>query len=186
MSLALNFRSVPAILDEVARVIGPVMLPARRASSPPSSPSSPATGGWTTPASGAAGAAAGSGARAGRALGLLEAGGRGGPWKTPAAEATEIEAAALAEDVRALHEEHGVAWKEIAVLLRGIGDLDLYLEAFRRARVPFAVGRDKQYYRRREVIEAAALVRSVLDRRRPPGAAHRAPLLDGRACPTPP
>ena len=78
-------------------------------------------------------------------------------------EASEVEAAALAEDVRALHEEHGVAWKEIGVLLRGIGDLDLYLEAFRRARVPFAVGRDKQYYKRREVIEAAALVRAVLD-----------------------
>jgi ATP-dependent helicase/nuclease subunit A len=29
--------------------------------------------------------------------------------------------------------------------------------------VPFAVGRDKQYYRRREVIEAAALVRAILD-----------------------
>ncbi len=29
--------------------------------------------------------------------------------------------------------------------------------------MPFAVGRDKQYYRRREVIEAAALVRAVLD-----------------------
>ncbi|HEV7786948.1 MAG TPA: 3'-5' exonuclease, partial [Thermoanaerobaculia bacterium] len=86
-----------------------------------------------------------------------------GAGRTPAGEAAQIEAAALAADVRALHEQHGVRWKEIALLLRSTGDLDLYLEELRRARVPFAVGRDKNYYRRREVIEAAALVRAVLD-----------------------
>ena len=53
MSLALNFRSVPAILEEVARVIEPVMRE-RTGSNPPSSPSSPASGGWRTRASGAA------------------------------------------------------------------------------------------------------------------------------------
>jgi ATP-dependent helicase/nuclease subunit A len=165
MSLALNFRSVPAILDEVARVIEPVMRrrdglqPAfepllacdRRLDDP----------GFRRDGRGGPG---GSTRRAPVEHWVSwKRDAAGGPWKTPVTEATDIEAAALAEDVRALHEEHGVAWKEIAVLLRGIGDLDLYLEAFRRARVPFAVGRDKQYYRRREVIEAAALVRSVLD-----------------------
>jgi ATP-dependent exoDNAse (exonuclease V) beta subunit len=83
--------------------------------------------------------------------------------KTPATDAALLEAAALADDVRALHDRHGVPWKEVAVLLRSTGDLDVYLEALRRAGVPFVVGRDKQYYRRREVIEAAALVRAVLD-----------------------
>src|SRR3954467_15411582 len=154
MSLALNFRSVPAILEEVARVVEPVME-SRLGVQPPFEPLLPST----------------------HAPGFRRQGlqatwepvehwvswKREEAWKTPNVEATEIEAVFLAEDVRELHERHGVAWSEIAVLLRGIGDLDLYLEAFRRARVPFAVGRDKQYYRRREVIEASALVRSVLD-----------------------
>ena len=160
MPLALNFRSVPAILDEVARVVQPVMVE-RPGLQPPFEPLLPcerraAEPGFVRSVRWAAvehwvswKADGGNGEK-------------GGP-RTPAGEATEIEAAALAEDIRALHEREGVAWKEIAVLLRGTGDLDIYLEALRRARVPFAVGRDKQYYRRREVIEAAALVRAVLD-----------------------
>ncbi|HTG32491.1 MAG TPA: UvrD-helicase domain-containing protein [Thermoanaerobaculia bacterium] len=162
MSLALNFRSVPVILEEVARVIEPVMT-SRDGVQPPFEPLFACDRRLDDP-----------GFRRGGGLTSPSAGWspvehwvswkrQPEPWKTALAEATEIEAAALAEDIRALHAEHGVAWSEIAVLLRGIGDLDLYLEAFRRARVPFAVGRDKQYYRRREVIEAAALVRSVLD-----------------------
>ena len=157
MSLALNFRSVPVILDEVARVVAPVMLP-KLGLQPPFEPLLACDRRLGDP--GFRRDAAG---RAPVEHWVSWKNGEGEPWRTPAVEATEIEAAALAEDVRALHAEHGVAWSEIAVLLRGIGDLDLYLEAFRRARVPFAVGRDKQYYRRREVIEAAALVRSVLD-----------------------
>ena len=159
MSLALNFRSVPVILEEVARVIEPVMT-AREGVQPAFEPLLACDRRLDDPGFLRARRRLGRlGAR--RALGLLEA--PGGALEDPVIEATEIEAAALADDIRALHEQHRVAWSEIAVLLRGIGDLDLYLEAFRRARVPFAVGRDKQYYRRREVIEAAALVRSVLD-----------------------
>jgi ATP-dependent helicase/nuclease subunit A len=154
MSLSLNFRSVPVILDEVARVVEPVMT-LRPGVQPAFEP--------------LLSSREGAGFRRGGRQVTWEpvehwvSWKKEEAWKTPAVEATEIEADFLAEDVRELHEHHGVAWSEIAVLLRGIGDLDLYLEAFRRARVPFAVGRDKQYYRRREVIEAAALVRSVLD-----------------------
>jgi ATP-dependent helicase/nuclease subunit A len=159
MSLALNFRSVPAILDEVARVIGPVMLGVAGVQ-PEFEPLLACEGRLRDPGFRRAGRAAGGGRGPVEHWVSWQREGGGG---TSAVEASEVEAAALAEDVRALHEEHGVAWKEIGVLLRGIGDLDLYLEAFRRARVPFAVGRDKQYYKRREVIEAAALVRAVLD-----------------------
>jgi ATP-dependent helicase/nuclease subunit A len=154
MSLALNFRSVPVILEEVARVVEPVMTH-REGVQPPFEPLLPSR---DDPGFRRGGAQA-----SWHPVEHWVSWKREDAWKTPAIEATEIEAAFLAEDVRELHEHHGVAWSEIAVLLRGIGDLDLYLEAFRRARVPFAVGRDKQYYRRREVIEAAALVRSVLD-----------------------
>ncbi|MEA2601171.1 MAG: hypothetical protein QOF89_2163 [Acidobacteriota bacterium] len=162
MSLVENFRSVPVILEEVARVIEPVML-SRAGVQPSFEPLLPCERRQDDPGFVRGGA-----------------GGRGGwapvehwvSWKqdeekgagrTAVVEAAQIEAAALAADVRALHERQGVRWSEIAVLLRSTGDLDLYLEELRRARVPFAVGRDKQYYRRREVIEAAALVRAILD-----------------------
>ncbi|HYX24291.1 MAG TPA: UvrD-helicase domain-containing protein [Thermoanaerobaculia bacterium] len=161
MSLVENFRSVPVILEEVARVIAPVML-LRDGVQPAFEPLLACERRQGDP-------------------GFVRGEGNGGGWapvehwvswkkadekgagRTAVGEAAQIEAAALAADVRALHEEHGVRWREIALLLRSTGDLDLYLEELRRARVPFAVGRDKQYYRRREVIEAAALVRAVLD-----------------------
>lgn len=155
-SLVLNFRSVPAILEEVARVIEPVMVE-RAGLQPPFEPLFPcdrriADPGFVRPGWGAVE----------HWVSWKKDGDKGGA-RTPAVDAAEIEAVALAADVRALHEREGVRWREIAVLLRGTGDLDTYLEALRRARVPFAVGRDKQYYRRREIIEAAALVRAVLD-----------------------
>ncbi|HEV7503664.1 MAG TPA: UvrD-helicase domain-containing protein [Thermoanaerobaculia bacterium] len=165
MSLVENFRSVPVILEEVARVIEPVMLQ-RDGVQPPFEPLLPCERRQDDPGF-VRGGTASMGRRGGWApvehwisWAVDEERGAG---RTPAGEAAQIEAAALAADVRSLHEQHGVRWKEIALLLRSTGDLDLYLEELRRARVPFAVGRDKNYYRRREVIEAAALVRAVLD-----------------------
>ena len=159
MSLVENFRSVPAILAEVARVIEPVMVFSsglqprfepllacerrRNAVEIRRGGRAPVEHwvSWKKEENG-------------------EGGGRG---RTAAVETAELEAAALAADIRSLRRDEGVPWKEIAVLLRSTGDLDTYLEALRRARVPFVVGRDKQYYRRREIIEAAALVRAVID-----------------------
>jgi len=156
MSLVENFRSVPAILAEVARVVAPVMV-ARAGLQPPFEPLLACERRRADPEF----------RRGDRApvehwvsWGEDEGGARG---RTSAVAAAAVEAAALAADVRALHAQEGVPWEEIAVLLRGTGDLDTYLEALRRAGVPFVVGRDKQYYRRREVIEAAALVRAVID-----------------------
>jgi ATP-dependent helicase/nuclease subunit A len=161
MSLVENFRSVPAILAEVARVIEPVMV-FRSGLQPRFEPLLACERRRNAPE-----------IRGGRAP--VEHwvswkkeegdgnGGNGGRGRTAAVETAELEAAALAADVRSLHRGEAVPWKEIAVLLRSTGDLDTYLEALRRARVPFVVGRDKQYYRRREIIEAAALVRAVID-----------------------
>ena len=156
MSLVENFRSVPAILAEVARVIAPVMV-SRSGLQPPFEPLLACERRRNAPEI----------RRGGRApvehwvsWKKEENGGRG---RMAAVETAELEASALAADVRSLHRDEAVPWKEIAVLLRSTGDLDTYLEALRRARVPFVVGRDKQYYRRREIIEAAALVRAVID-----------------------
>ncbi|MCH9649802.1 MAG: UvrD-helicase domain-containing protein [Deltaproteobacteria bacterium] len=83
--------------------------------------------------------------------------------RTRSLEAAHLEASAVARDLLRLRQEHQVQWKDVALLLRSTGNLDVYLDALRQAAIPFEVGRDKQYYRRREIIEAAALVRSVLD-----------------------
>jgi ATP-dependent exoDNAse (exonuclease V) beta subunit len=163
-SLVENFRSVPAILDEVARVIAPVMreevgLQPRFV---PLLPCEARAGsrGFSKDAA--------AGKRSRRPIeywvSWKEEGERGEVLaRTRPGAAAELEAAALAADLLELHADHGVRWKEIGVLLRSTSELDVYLEALRRAGIPFFVGRDKQYYRRREVIEAAALVRAVLD-----------------------
>jgi ATP-dependent helicase/nuclease subunit A len=75
----------------------------------------------------------------------------------------ELEAAAMARDVRELHDTHEVGWHTVAVLLRTTTALDVVLRALQDAGVPYAVERDRAYFQRREVIEATALVRTVLD-----------------------
>jgi len=65
--------------------------------------------------------------------------------------------------VRALGEDAGVQWSRIGILFRSTGDLDGFLQALRDEGVPYLVEKDRSYYRRREIIDAAALVRTVLD-----------------------
>lgn len=83
--------------------------------------------------------------------------------KQKTAEIVALEARAIAADVRRLHDEAGVRYGDVAVLLRATtaqGDL---LEAFREAGVPFDVAREREYFHQREIIEAAALVRAILE-----------------------
>lgn len=88
---------------------------------------------------------------------------RDGIADTRKGEANELEAHALAREMKHLHRRHGVAYDDMALLFRSGTAMETYLDALRRAGVPFEVTGDRQYYRRREVIEAASLVRSVLD-----------------------
>ncbi len=165
LRLVESLRSAPPILAEVEAAIEPVMR-RRHHLQPPFVPLLPcaakrdATGFVAEAGNGPDGQM--SGVRDRRPVEHWISWRREAGPRTRPSEAAEIEAAALAADLRGLHAQ-GVAWREAAVLLRSMGDLDVYLEAFRRAGVPFRVGRDRQYYRRREVIEAAALVRAVLD-----------------------
>ena len=85
------------------------------------------------------------------------------PSRTRSRDATDLEAEALAADLVALHAEAGVPWSDVGVLVRSSGDLDRYLAALRGAGVPFVVERDRSYYQRREILDAAALVRAVVD-----------------------
>jgi len=75
-----------------------------------------------------------------------------------------LEARALAGDIRALHEGGVIErWGDVAVLLRVTTAQEELLEAFREAGIPYEVARERDYYRQREVVETAALVRCVLE-----------------------
>jgi ATP-dependent helicase/nuclease subunit A len=155
--LSVNYRSVPAVLDEVERIAGPNLVP-EEGVQPPFEALVPSEAN-----AGSGGFAAGRFAPV--EFWLPDAVDRdaGARIRARVGEAAEIEAAALARDLRALHDEHGVAWKEVGVLFRSRGDWEVYLGALREAGVPYAVVGDRSYYQRREIIDAAALVRSVLD-----------------------
>ncbi|MCP5055968.1 MAG: UvrD-helicase domain-containing protein [bacterium] len=75
---------------------------------------------------------------------------------------TELEARAVAADLQRLRES-GVSPGEVALLMRSSGDFDVYLMALREAGIPFVVEREEQHGRRREVVDAMAWIRCVLD-----------------------
>jgi ATP-dependent helicase/nuclease subunit A len=81
---------------------------------------------------------------------------------TRAARARSLEARALAADLESLA-EIGVPWRDVAILLRTTTHQEVYIEALKQAGIPFLVERDRSYYRRREVIEASAILRALFD-----------------------
>jgi ATP-dependent helicase/nuclease subunit A len=156
--LSVNHRSVPAILEEVERIVAPAMQeevglqPAFQPLIPSAANLSPDPARRETRT-----AAVEHWISAGWDREAAE------PRKTRSADATRIEADALARDLRILHDRDGVGWASIGVLFRGRSDWEIYLAALRDADVPYVVEGDRSYYRRREIIEAASLVRTVLD-----------------------
>ncbi|MBV8201788.1 MAG: UvrD-helicase domain-containing protein, partial [Acidobacteria bacterium] len=168
-----SFRSAPPVLSEVARVMRPVMG-GRPGVQPPFSPLLPcerraADRGFT--AGGRAPVEHWVSWLASPENKVPRSEGEGAspfprasePLAPQATAAAALEAEAIAADLLELHRRHDVPWRDAAILLRSTGDLEIYLDPLRRAGIPFAVGRDKQYYRRREVVDAAALVRAVID-----------------------
>ena len=85
------------------------------------------------------------------------------PRRPRASEAAKLEAEAVARDLAQLEQTEGFEWKHAGVLMRSWGDLEVYLHALREAGIPYAVEGGRSYYQRREVIDASALVRCVLD-----------------------
>ncbi len=75
-----------------------------------------------------------------------------------------IEADWIASDLVRQH-AGGAPWRDMAILLRATGDLDMYLSALRAQAVPYEVAGDKSFYQRREIIEASVLVRTIVDPR---------------------
>ena len=152
-----NFRSIPAVLEEVDRAIAPIMsekpglqpafrslVSAKALAAGQRAEESPAIEYWVS-------------------WQTEETDARPAKAKTLADDAAEIEASAIARDISKLYRRDGTSWNDFALLLRSTGRLEIFLEAFRRAGVPFAVTSDKHYYRRREIIDLAALVRSIIN-----------------------
>jgi ATP-dependent helicase/nuclease subunit A len=158
--LSINFRSLPEILLEVERTVAPVMTRQPGVQ--------PAFQPLVANPEGAA-LVAGEQGRVERwvswtPLEVDDAGKvRAGGPKTRSRAASELEARAVAQDLARRGRDGGLAWSQAALLLRSMGDVDLVLRALEAAGVPYAVARDRSYYRHREVIDAAALVRAVLD-----------------------
>ena len=154
--LSVNFRSVPAVLEEVARAVAPVMI-AEPGVQPSFEPLTPGPARAASP-----------GFRR-RDRHPVEHWLSWDPAALPRPDATKadpanaIEAAAIAADIRDLHDTDEVAWGSFAILLKARGALEVYLEALRRAGVPYAVQKDRSYYRRREIIDLGCAVRAILD-----------------------
>jgi ATP-dependent helicase/nuclease subunit A len=157
LRLSINFRSVSSILDEVERVIAPVMEEAHRIQ-PEFQRLVPRDELADSP-----GFVEGDRRSVEHWISWPCESADSPPAPADAARTSELEARALARDIRSLHDEHGTPWDEIGVLFRSRGDLDTYVAALRDEQVPHVVAGDRSYYRRREIIDAAALVRCVLD-----------------------
>ncbi len=154
LRLTRNFRSLPGILEEVDRSVGPVMdriegvqpefvgLEAHRTASS-SGTRREAVEFWPS-------------------WPLDE----GGQFETSLWQRTqagyEAEARAIAVDVAQLSAE-GTAFRDVALLFRAATGVEVYLRALRERDIPYVVQSDRSYYRRREVVDAGALVRCVLD-----------------------
>ena len=75
-----------------------------------------------------------------------------------------LEAECVAQDLLHLRAQGALdSWSDAMILFRTSSALDKTLRGLREAGIPYAVERDRNYYRRREIIESAALVRCVLD-----------------------
>ncbi len=154
-SLVVNFRSVAPVLSEVDRVITPVMrredgLQPEYERLLPSDQLAEASGFE----------------RAGRAAVEYWASwspDEDGGESTSSDVAAQLEAEGVARDILELCRAGEAEWSDFAVLLRSGYQLDNFLNAFRDAGVPFAVARDKSYFRRREIIEASALIRTIVN-----------------------
>jgi ATP-dependent helicase/nuclease subunit A len=156
-SLVVNYRSTPAILDEVERLLAPVMEP-RPGLQPPFVRLEPsdATRERT-------GFRAGGRAPVEHWLpGRLDAAGGLAVAEGSKEELAALEARAAARDLAALRAS-GVPLDGAAILLRQTAAFEPVLEALREAGLPYVVERETEFYQRREIQDAVALVRCILD-----------------------
>jgi len=151
-ALEVNFRSDPPILDEVERAVAPAMREERGVQPP-----------FVPLRVGPHRAGKRGFERGGRRPVEHWISGAADGERRTAAESADLEAAAIAADLRDLHDRERLPWSSFALLLRSRGDLEIYLDALRRAAVPFEVQKDRSYFQRREIVDLACAVRAILD-----------------------
>lgn len=84
--------------------------------------------------------------------------------RASSALARRQEAKYLVKDLlRVSQEDDHWSWSNAAILLRTNTQLKELTEALQEAGIPYRLDRDRQYHQRREVIEALAFVRALLD-----------------------
>jgi ATP-dependent helicase/nuclease subunit A len=82
--------------------------------------------------------------------------------KTSADRARQLEARWIAHDI--LTQRHqGTPFDAHAILVRRSGQLEALLTALREADIPYEVRGDRSFYRRREILDAAAWLRAAID-----------------------
>ncbi|HEX5580868.1 MAG TPA: UvrD-helicase domain-containing protein [Gemmatimonadaceae bacterium] len=79
--------------------------------------------------------------------------------------ARAAEARGVAERMVALNREHGVPWREMAILLTGWGALDIYQDALRRRGIPTYALRSGGFYDAREVVDLLLALQVARDPR---------------------
>lgn len=159
-----NFRSTPAILTEVRKCFSPVMLPVTDCQ-PPFVDLVPFATQEVYPWESGFAPVEHWIAWPGDAL-PTEANPVADPaviGKITSPQSLDLEARALSWNLYQLCAEGGEKWSNCAVLLRSTTQIDIFVDAFRRYGIPYTVTRDRNYFRRREIIDAASMVRVILD-----------------------
>ncbi|NOZ78868.1 MAG: UvrD-helicase domain-containing protein [Acidobacteria bacterium] len=158
LRLSVNFRSVAPLLAEVTNAVEPVMRPepGLQPAFQPLLPSGPAALNPDPLPEGRAPV------EYWVSWDVDPESGRTSPGTAVAAQ-RRIEARAVASDIRELHARHGVPWNGFGILFRTMSQAEPYMEALRSRRVPYAVAKERMYFRRREIVEIAAVVRAILD-----------------------
>ena len=85
---------------------------------------------------------------------------RGQPSSSPS---MELEAKVVAEDIALRQNQDQRPWSDFAILMRSSTHQETLLNQLKLLRIPYVVSKDRSYYRRREIIEAVALLRVVFD-----------------------
>ncbi len=149
LSLCVNFRSSAAVLGEVSAAIEPVMQeeyglqPAFEPLLPgPKAESGPPVEYWVS-----------------WLWGPEE---EKHPSKAATDDVAALEAKAVAQAI-ANRQREGRKLKEIGLLVRTNAQAEAFLDAFRKAGIPFVVERDQNFFRKREIIEVTALTLAIID-----------------------
>lgn len=86
--------------------------------------------------------------------------------QTAQMDAREAEAAFIAQKIKSLHDEEGILYSDIVILLRAMTKVDYYENALNCSGIPCNVVDGKGFYGRQEIIDFINLLTVCADSRR--------------------